>query len=134
MSEQKLVKAAKEHRCDICGTTIEKDELYHRSVYLPSESYSGGFEVFVAHRFCNLAYQDEMRDASEMEWESVLPSDALGEYIHRKYDEWGIRLEMHLIKSIEVFEHAFKTTSTPDRCLAKIEAARSELEELRSPQ
>lgn len=45
-------KARKEHICHHCGLTIEKGEVYHKSVYFPGEYDYDELSEFKTHRLC----------------------------------------------------------------------------------
>lgn len=86
MSRSTTPIARKEHRCDYCGYTIEKGEMYRKFVALPGEYGWDDFTVFKSHRFCSdLArdYHDRYGLCSD---EGVDFQEALSEL----WEEWGL--------------------------------------------
>jgi hypothetical protein len=79
MSYHTTPKANKEHKCFDCGLTIEKGEVYHRSVYFPREYDYDQLTEFKTHRFCHnlhVDYRERIRACSDegTEFEEVLES------------------------------------------------------------
>lgn len=92
--------ARKEHKCDSCGHTIEKGEMYFRDVYFPGEYDCDSMYVYKSHRFCRdicIWYHNE-HDLCDDEGVSVLDS----EVIYDLWKEWGV---YHHLRAMEIFDH-----------------------------
>lgn len=78
-------KARKQHKCRLCGKTIEKDEVYVYS----SGVWEGDFFSDKEHKWCNLVLHQFIR------------KNGYGEYSLDEFHEWLYESQCHKCKHYE---------------------------------